>query len=121
MTTKTSDKSIEILDAIYHDAALTEAEQGSSSPDDKRWARDVREKVQARLAEMRRSFTPASVPVEKARPIRAALFALDRNALLAKLTELLTRMGGAVQVAHRNLTSLSDDDLRRLIDTLDPE
>ena len=27
----------------------------------------------------------------------------------------------AMQVAHRNLSGLSDDDLRRLLDTLDPE
>jgi hypothetical protein len=34
---------------------------------------------------------------------------------------LIARLGSSVQYAHRNLEGLSDDDLRRLLDTLDPE
>jgi len=117
----TKDKSIEILDEIFHDAAVAEAEQGKATPEDQRWAREVRTKVQARLAEMRRSLTPADAPIEKAKPIPARLYELGRDALLAKLAEITTRMGGTVQIAHRKLTTLSDDDLRRLIATLEPE
>jgi hypothetical protein len=112
---------IEILDAIYHDAALAEAEQGKASADDQRWARDVRSRVQARLAEMRRSLTPAVAPPKKAEPIRASLIPLARDALMAKLEAITARMGGTLQLAHRNLSRLSDDDMRRLIQTLDPD
>lgn len=121
MTTNDKDKSIEILDAIYNDAALVEAEHGKSTPEDQAWARGVRSSVQARLAEMRRNLTPAVAPPKKAQPIRASLLAMTRDALIERLTQLTTKMAGAVQYAHRHLAALSDDDLRRLIDTLDPE
>ncbi|NVB80969.1 MAG: hypothetical protein HOV81_21410 [Kofleriaceae bacterium] len=118
--TGNDDKNLEILDAIYNDAALTEAESGTASPDDKKWAQGVRSNVQARLAEMRRNLTPAVAPAKKAKPIRPSLLALGRDALVERLTQLTQKMGGAVQFAHRHLAGLSDDDLRRLIDTLEP-
>ncbi|HEY4177985.1 MAG TPA: hypothetical protein VGM90_14155 [Kofleriaceae bacterium] len=117
--TNPNDKNIDILDAVYNDAALVEAESGKSTPEDQRWARDVRSSVQARLAEMRRNLTPATEAPKKAKPIRPSLLAVGRDALLEKLTQLTTTMGGGVQYAHRHLGGLSDDDLRRLIDTLD--
>lgn len=118
--TPDDDKNLEILDAIYNDAALAEAESGAATVDDKKWAQGVRSNVQARLAEMRRSLTPAAAPARKAKPIRPSLLALGRDALVERLTQLTQRMGGAVQFAHRHLGGLSDDDLRRLIDTLEP-
>jgi uncharacterized Zn finger protein len=121
MTTDDKNKSIDILDAIYNDAALLEAEHGKSTPEDQKWARGVRSNVQARLAELRRNHVPAATPPKKAKPIRASLIAMTRDALVERLTQLTTKMGGAVQYAHRHLAELSDDDLRRLIDTLDPE
>lgn len=118
--TPDDDKNLEILDAIYNDAALAEAESGAATAEDKKWAQGVRSNVQARLAEMRRSLTPAAAPARKAKPIRPSLLALGRDALVERLTQLTQRMGGAVQFAHRHLGGLSDDDLRRLIDTLEP-
>lgn len=120
MTPGNDDKNLEILDAIYNDAALAEAESESASPEDTKWAHGVRSSVQSRLAEMRRSLTPAAAPAKKAKPIRPSLLALGRDALVERLTQLTQRMGGAVQFAHRHLAGLSDDDLRRLIDTLEP-
>lgn len=120
MTPGNDDKNLEILDAIYNDAALSEAESGGASPEDKKWAQGVRSDVQARLAEMRRSLTPAAAPAKKAKPIRPSLLALGRDALVERLSQLTQKMGGAVQFAHRNFAGLSDDDLRRLIDTLEP-
>jgi hypothetical protein len=43
-----------------------------------------------------------------------------RDALIAGITGFTQARGGAVQFAHRNLTRLSDDDLRRLYALLDP-
>lgn len=120
MNTKDNDKNLEILDAIYNDAALVEAEHGKSTPEDQHWARGVRDNVHARLAEMRRNLTPTVEAPKKAKPIRSSLLAMGRDALMERLTQLTAKMGGAVQYAHRHLAGLSDDDLRRLIDTLDP-
>ena len=120
MNTPDNDKNLEILDAIYNDAALVEAEHGKSTPEDQTWARGVRSKVHARLAEMRRNLTPAAEAPKRAKPVRQSLLAMGRDALMERLTQLTTKMGGAVQYAHRHLAGLSDDDLRRLIDTLDP-
>jgi len=116
-----NDKNVEILDAIYEEAALEAAENGKTAPEDRPWAREVGKRVQARLAELRRNLVPAAAPVAQAKPIRPSLLALGRDALVAKLDELIARLGTSVQYAHRNLEGLSDDDLRRLIDTLDPE
>ena len=115
------DKNVEILDAIYQEAALEAAEHGKNTADDRPWAREVGKRVQARLAELRRNLVPAAAPVARAKPIRPSLLALGRDALVAKLDELIARLGSSVQYAHRNLEGLSDDDLRRLIDTLDPD
>jgi hypothetical protein len=117
----TDEKDVEILDAIYQEAALDESEHGKSAPADRPWAKEVGKRVQARLAELRRNLVPATAPVVQARPIRPSLLALGRDALLAKLDELIGRLGSSVQYAHRNLEGLSDDDLRRLLDTLDPD
>jgi len=115
------DKNLEILDAIYQEAALDAAETGKNPPEDRPWAREVGKRVQARLAELRRNLVPAATPVVQAQPIRPSLLALGRDALIAKLDELTRRLGSSVQYAHRKLEGLSDDDLRRLIDTLDPD
>jgi hypothetical protein len=120
MTGTDKDNDLDILDAIYNDAALLEAEHGKSTPEDQKWAQGLRGRVQARLAEMRRNLTPAAGVPQKAKPIRASLLALGRDALIEKLTQLTNAMSGEVQYAHRHLGGLSDDDLRRLVDTLDP-
>ncbi len=115
------EKSLEILDAIYMEAALDAAANGRSTPEDERWARETSKRVQARLAELRRNLVPATATVSKAQPIRPSLLAMGRDALLAKLNELTSKIGPSLQYAHRNLEGLSDDDLRRLVDTLNPE
>jgi hypothetical protein len=112
--------SIEILDAIYQEAAL-DAIDGKATADDRRWAEGVSKRVQSRLAELRRNLVPAAAPLAKAKPVRSSLIAMGRDALLAKLDELTRRLGPSVRYAHRNLDGLSDDDLRRLVDTLDPD
>lgn len=45
---------------------------------------------------------------------------MTRDAVIEAITRLTQSMGGAVQFAHRNLKQLSDDDLRRMYDLLDP-
>ena len=120
-----SKKQLDVVDAILHDAALVEAEQGKTTPAQKQIAKQVAAAAAARVAELRRALVPAADPPAKAKPIRASLLALGRDALIAKLDAIAKALAasgdGRVQYAHRNLDGLSDDDLRRLIDLLDPD
>ena len=120
MTKKSKPNAVDILDEINHQAALYEAHHGKSTPEDRKWACAVGAQLEARVAELRRNLTPADAPIEKAPPLPKSLFALTRDALIARITEVTRAMGGTVQYAHRNLKGLSDDDLRRLLATIDP-
>jgi hypothetical protein len=111
---------LEIVDDVYHDAAMSEVGQRKRTPEQVRWASGVAIAFQNRIAEMRRSRLPATVTPLKAKPIRPSLLAMGRDALLAKLTELMRAPGLRIQYAHRNLTGLTDDDLRRMLDLLEP-
>jgi hypothetical protein len=119
MTTNPKRTADEILDEVSYQAALAEADHGKPGPDDARWSRELGDKLQARLAELRRNLLPAPAPIQKAKPIRAKWLALARDEMIAKLTEITQAMSGAVQYAHRDLQGLSDNDLRQLLDLLD--
>jgi hypothetical protein len=120
MSTKQKQKltNIETVDAISYQLALADAKHGKSKPEDERWSRVLGEQLKVRLAEMRRNLLPAAT-VEAAKPISPSLLALGRDALIAKITDITHAMGGALQYAHRDLSGLSDDDLRRLLDLID--
>lgn len=120
MNKKNKPNAVEILDELSHQAAMHEARHGKSTPDDRKWSRELGQMLEVRLAELRRNLTPAEAPTEKAPPIPKSLYALARDALIARITEVTRAMGGTIQYAHRNLTGLSDDDLRRLLATIDP-
>lgn len=111
---------LDVVDAIIHDAAMRDAEEGVSTPEQRKAEDAAHAAVHARLAEMRRNLLPSADPPVAARPIRPSLLALGRAALLARLENLTKSMGGAVQYAHRDLQGLTDDDLRRLLDMIEP-
>ena len=107
----------QILEELSYQAALAEADHGTSTRADDRWSRELGDKLQARLAQLRRNLLPASAPIQRAKPIRAKWLELARDQLLAALAALSTSDG--VQYAHRDLQGLSDNDLRQLLDLLD--
>jgi len=109
------DKDTKAIEAIFHDAALVEAEEAARSPEIDARARAINRRLDARVAELREKQRLAN-PAKPARPIRASLVAMTRETLLSAI-EALTSTGD-VQVAHRNLSSLTDDDLRRLLESL---
>ncbi len=117
---KNNPSAADMLDTINYQVALEEAENGAATPEDKKWSKDLGAKIEARLAELRRNLTPADPPKERARPLRKSTIAMTRDALMAAIAKVTGSMGGQVQYAHRNLTKLSDDDLRRIYDTIDP-
>ena len=121
MTNKTTKPdAADVLDAINHQMAIEDAENGTATAADKKWSKELGVKIEARLAELRRNLTPADPPKERARPLRASTLAMARDALMEGIARLTSAMGGQVQYAHRNLKKLSDDDLRRIYDTIDP-
>lgn len=109
------DKNLEALEAIFHDAAVADAEdKDGSTPEEREWAKQLHARVADQLADMERNLAPAKSP----KPIRPGLLAMARDTLLAKIDELVGV--GRLQVAHRNLSTLSDDDLRRLLQSVEP-
>jgi hypothetical protein len=106
----------EILDELSYQAALAEADHGTSTRADDRWSRELGDQLQVRLAQLRRNLLPASAPIQKAKPIRAKWLELARDQLLEALGALSV---SDVQYAHRDLQGLSDNDLRQLLDLLD--
>lgn len=120
-TNKPKPSALEILDEVSHQSAQAAVDRRKkSTPEERAWSRELGVKIDARLAELRRNLTPADPPVESAKPIRPSTLAMMRDALIEGVTRFTQSRGGAVQFAHRNLKRLSDDDLRRLYDLLDP-
>lgn len=118
MMSPDDDKPIDALEAIYEALALDAAEHDTDTPKDKAWAARMRARTMEQIAAHRRNLVPDVAPI-KPRPIRPAILAMTRDALLARFEEISHRMGGAVQVAHRHLKDLTDDDLRRVLETLE--
>ena len=111
------DKNLEILEAIFHEAALVEAEEAESTPEEKQKAAAIMSRLDAQVAELRRNLAVA--PNKPARPIRLSILAMTRDALIAAIDALTSSQ--QIQVAHRNLSTLSDDDLRRLLESITPD
>lgn len=108
----------EVLAVIFDHVADEIADSTNSEPTeaDRRWAHDEHAKMQARIAEMRREHTPTHIVIERAVPISPAIRALTREELLAQLEGV--SHSRAVQYAYRNLTRLTDDDLRQMLAVL---
>jgi hypothetical protein len=104
---------VAILDAVIEHVAQEEAENGVPTEEDIRWSREVRLKVQARIAALRAQLTSARPSDPPAVPIGSDIRALDREGLLARLEA--HRQGDGVR---SDLASLSDEDLRRMLERL---
>jgi hypothetical protein len=119
MTTH-NDKDSRTLDIITREVGLLEMQDGHVTPDDRRWAASVAASMQARIAEHRRNRLPKTLPpIKKAEPITDRLLGMSRAALEALFGSLAEKWGPKAQFAHRHLDTLSDNDLRRMIQTLE--
>lgn len=116
---KTDDNDLRTLDTITHEVGLLEMEYGTSSAEERQWAEDLAASMRARIADYRRNRLPKQVPIKKAAPISARLAAMSRAALEALFVSLAGKLGPDVQFAHRKLDTLSDNDLRRMIQTME--
>jgi hypothetical protein len=102
-----------VLETLVEHIAQEEADHGLSDEATSIWARRVRADMMSRIAELRRRMLPAAPTARRVSPIAPDVLALDREGLLARLASF--SQGERVQYAHRDLTGLSDDDLRRML------
>lgn len=108
------------LDIITREVGLLEMEDGHVTPDDRRWAESAVSSLNARIAEHRRNRLPKTLPpIKKAEPISERLRAMSRAVLEALFASLVEKWGPQAQFAHRHLDTLSDNDLRRMIQTIE--
>ncbi len=115
-----NDKDRRTLDILTREVGLLELENGTMTPDDRRWAESVVASMNARIAEYRRNRLPKTVPpIKKAEPINERLRAMPRAVLEALFASLVEKWGPQAQFAHRQLDTLSDNDLRRMIQTIE--
>ena len=118
--TKDKDTDIRTLDILTREVGLMEMEDGHVTPDDRRWADAAARLIEGRVAEHRRSRLPKTVPpIKKAAPITERLGAMPRAVLEALFGSLVEHWGPQAQIAHRRLETLSDNDLRRIIQTIE--
>lgn len=119
MTTKQND--LDKLDFLFHEVALVEAEHGISSREEVRQEREIHAGVHARIAEARRKLLDGLHTPEPRSlgPIPRRLMEWTRDALLTRIATLAETFPGAVQYAHKDLSGLTDNDLRRLVQMLD--
>ena len=108
------------LDMITREVGLLEMNDGAVTTDDIRWAESVASSIRERAAQHRRSRLPKTVPpIKKAEPITERLRAMPRAMLETLFGSLVEKWGPQAQIAHRNLDTLSDNDLRRMIQTIE--
>ncbi len=117
---KHTDTDSHTLDMITREVGILEMENGHVTPDDMRWAESVAASIQVRAAEHRRNRLPKTVPpIKQAEPITARLRAMSRAVLEALFASLVEKWGPQAQIAYRHLDTLSDNDLRRMIQTIE--
>lgn len=108
------------LDMITREVGLLEMHDGQARPEDMRWAENVAASIHARAAEFRRKRLPKTVPpIKKVEPITVRLRAMPRAVLETLFASLVEKWGPQAQFAHRHLDTLSDNDLRRMIQTIE--
>lgn len=112
---KNSTKHIDVLEALADAAARSEEDEGNPTPASRAAARRYQALISDKMAEMRRAELDRHGPATVERkPIPHWLLAMPRAALetmLAALREQCPSLG----FAHRNLTEVTDDDLRTMI------
>jgi hypothetical protein len=119
---KTTDPNhaLRVLDIITREVGKLEMESGHVRAEDKQWANGVVADIHAKIGEYRRARLPrVAPPIKKAEPISKRLKAMPRNVLEALYAQLHEALGPRVQIAFRNLSELSDNDLRRLIQKME--
>lgn len=103
-----------VVDAVMDHVAMEAAESAEVfTPHEDRWAHGIRRRVDRELAALRRQIRAAPPRYKRLPLIPDELLALDRHALIERLTSL--GQAFAVRCAHQDLTELTCNDLRQMI------
>lgn len=112
---KNTNKHFDVLEALADAAARVEENEGRSTPASRAAAKRYQAFVANRMDDMRRAeLRRHGVPVVARRTIPEWLRAMSRAALEATLEAMRTACP-TLGFAHRNLTEVTDDDLRTMI------
>ena len=105
-----------IFEAIAHESAMDTAARRELTPAQRRESRRLLAYTHERLAELRHSQAEREkTSGALATTIRPSILAMARDAIVNRLGELLAAHPRAV-FAHRDFTSMSDDDLRSALE-----
>jgi len=105
-------KSMRIYEAIAHEASLDASERGVElTPAEHEEAR----RIVGNMREMVRAKQRADRAVTRARRVRPSIFAMARAAMEERFNALFAAHPDAV-MAHRDLTAMTDDDLRSALE-----
>lgn len=108
------------LDAIFHDAALLEAEQRGDLDAPEVWANSLATSLRAEVARQRQAAmhaVPRAAPVPMIIPPR--IQAMSRSELETHLATLRQQAGPTLQLAYRKLEEQTEGDLRILVALLE--
>lgn len=112
---KESTRNMKLLDALADEAATYELEFASSTAESRAAAARYSAFTSERLAKKRREDLERVQVNAERRPIRKSLLEMGRDALLQLLAKL-EASSPSLSFAHQDLTHISDNDLRTMID-----
>lgn len=111
-------KHLDVLDALADAAVEVELTEGQPTKESRAAAQRCYAFVTERLAELRRAeLARLGEPVIERRPIRPSLMAMARDALVAELSRL-GKAHPTLGFAHQKLSTVTDDDLRTMIEDI---
>ncbi len=105
-------KSIRIYEAVAYESALDASDRGAGlTPTEHEEAR----RIVGNMRDMVLAKQRAERAVTRAKRVRPSLFAMARAAMEARLNAFFEAHPDAL-IAHRDLTEMSDDDLRSALE-----
>jgi hypothetical protein len=108
------------LEAIFHDAAIVEAEQRGDHDAAEIWADSLATTLRAEVARQRQAAMAEAPPSPPAPVVPSPrILAMSRSELEAHLAMLRLQAGPSLQVAYRKLEEQTEGDLRILVALLE--
>ncbi len=109
------EKDLNTFMAIAHEVALVDAFDSPTTFEVRRRAAALAKFAQERSAAMRRAEVARRPAKIVSGDVRPSILAMARDAVFARLRDLWT-MHPELQLAHRDCTGMSDDDLRSALE-----
>jgi hypothetical protein len=105
--TSTNEKNFRIYEALAHEDAMAAADRRELTPELQLASARIYESMRAQIADAERATRRSRV--------RPSILAMTRDAITQRLAALFDAHPGAV-FAHRDLTAMSDHDLRTALE-----